>query len=105
MPPSYGNETIGWRPGLIGQWGLLKPAPAWPIRPSSEQKGAGVSELSDAIRRLFARFARPRDATLTGEHDAEVDDRLSTLERKQLEIKARLSILEKAGNPRGIGRE
>lgn len=64
-----------------------------------------MSELTDAFWRLICRFGRPDALRLEEEHDYLVDTRLSTLEQRQAEIKARLRILEKQGNPRGIGRE
>lgn len=67
------------------------------------QKGVRVSELSDAVRRLLRHFGRPETMAATIEHDEAVDTRLTDLERRQLEIAARLRILEKASNPRGIG--
>ena len=64
-----------------------------------------MSALSDSVRNLLRRFGRPEYVAGMVERDEMVDDRLTALERRQLEIKARLAILEKAGNPRGIGRD
>lgn len=78
-----------------------------------------MSGLTDGVRRFFSRFGKPEqlsdastitvrsevqvDATLAS--DASVDHRLTDLERQHLEMQARLRILEKGGNPRGIGRD
>ena len=61
--------------------------------------------MSDGIRRLLRRLGRPDYVAGLVERDDEVDGRLTDLERELLEIDARLSIMEKAGNPRGIGRD
>lgn len=63
-----------------------------------------MSVLSDAWRRFIDRFGRPERLEVSTERDADVDGRLTDLEREQIEIAARLSILEEQGNPRGIGR-
>lgn len=64
-----------------------------------------MNELIDALRRLLSGFGRPAADGGADAHDVEVDGRLTALEQRQAEIKARLRILEKQGNPRGIGRD
>jgi hypothetical protein len=64
-----------------------------------------VSGLNDVLHRLMLRFARPAVAAMESDRDDAVDGRLTSLEQKQREIAARLRILEKSGNPRGIGHD
>lgn len=67
-----------------------------------------MSDVADILHHLFGRFGRPDQNVLkraTDENMAAIDDRLTTVEQRQREIAARLRILEKAGNPRGIGRD
>lgn len=89
---------------MIGRWGLLNPGLDLRAGPYGRQRETPVSDLRDAIRRLFQRFGRPSQFDLNEEHDEKVDGRLTVLEQRQREIAARLRILEKQGNPRGIGR-
>lgn len=58
----------------------------------------------DLLRRMFRRFARPDDDASYTRHDlGEVDDLLAGLDRELRDIHARLSLLDRQSNPRGIG--
>lgn len=64
-----------------------------------------MSGLDDAIRHIFrclGRFGRPDRIDATDARDDKVDTRLSSLERKQRDIRARLRLLEIQSDPRGI---
>lgn len=64
--------------------------------------------LLDWIKRLGRPEAEPDDNIDLGyprNRDTIVDNRLNALEKHQEELRARMRILEKAGNPRGIGRD
>ena len=90
---------------MIEQWGRPNPAQVWLDRQYGERKGSRVIGLSDAIRHLLGRFGRPEVHIDATERDDVLDGRLTSLEREQVEIAARLRVLEKAANPRGIGRD
>ena len=64
-----------------------------------------MSTLSESVRRLLRRFKHPEYIAGLVERDEAVDGRLTDLEQELVEIAARIRILEKAGNPRGIGRD
>jgi hypothetical protein len=67
-----------------------------------------MSDLTDIIRHVFARFGRPQIAEshrATDENMERLDHRLGSVEEKQRAIAARLRLLEIAGDRHGIGRD
>lgn len=58
----------------------------------------------DWLLRLLRRFARPDDELPPTTSLRAIDDKLTSLEREQREIEARLRLLEMQSNPRGISR-
>ena len=59
----------------------------------------------DWLLRLLRRFARPIAPELERRHDlSEIDDRLGAVEGEQVKIEARLHLLERQSDPRGIRR-
>lgn len=64
-----------------------------------------VSELAEMLRHWLGRFGRPTQFAEMAEHEQAVDTRLTTLERRQRDIAARLRLLEIQSDPRGIGRD
>lgn len=62
-----------------------------------------MSLLSDAMKKFMGRLGRPPDGSHIHAADLEVDrldDRLTTVEKKQLELQQRLRLLEIQSNPR-----
>ena len=61
--------------------------------------------IEDWLSRVLRRFGRP-DVPLTDSHTLhEIDDRLDAVAREQAEIDARLHLLERQADPRGIRRQ
>ena len=58
----------------------------------------------DWVLRLLRRIVRPEPLHMRGKDLSVIDDRLGAVEREQHEIEARLSLLERQSDPRGIRR-
>jgi len=58
-------------------------------------------DLLAALRQMLHQFGRPRPEFRITDVDA-FDERLTSLEQRQVEIAARLRLLEQQGDPRGI---
>lgn len=58
----------------------------------------------DWILRMLRRLVMPAPARARGHDLSDIDHRLGTLEREQVEIDARLNLLERQSDPRGIRR-
>jgi len=58
----------------------------------------------DWILRLLRRIARPEPFHFRGKDLSEIDTRLGAVEQEQHKIEARLHLLERQADPRGIRR-
>ena len=58
--------------------------------------------MGDVLRHLLRRFGRPSDHVVRSADEHVYDERLTRLEQTQREIVARLSLLERQADPRGM---